>query len=123
MSDTCTITKPGAGPPVLDPTTLAYTDPTPVVVYSGICQFGLAAARGITNTLAAAAGEASWKLEDSEVKLPALASGDVRTGHIATCTSSADDAALVGRQFGVISAPTANQKTARRCRIREVVAD
>lgn len=122
MTDTCRITAPGTGDQgAINTTTFQYDSaPGDVTIYEGICQFDHpplpAAAQRVGG------GEAAWDLQESILKLPANESDGVRSGQTVECLTSDDDPDLEGRKFGVVAVPTASQKTARRCRIREVVS-
>ena len=116
MLDTCRITKPG-GTPTLDPTTLQYVDPAPVVVYEGKC-FLPRATPGVST---AAAGEASWQVGEYPLSLPVVGSENVAPGHTVTILTATHDASLVGLVFGITEPVRQSQATARRFRMKQVV--
>lgn len=108
MSSSCTITRPG-GEPVWDDATGTYTDPEPVVTYSGKCRIRPAATWGRE----ASAGEADVLLSAFRIQLPFTATG-VDTGQKVTVDSSPDPA-LVGRALIVRFVPDMGDHiTARR---------
>lgn len=117
MADTCRITKPGVGDPVLDPETLEYVDPAPVVVYEGKCRIPKRSASVTT----ANAGEAAWQIGEYPLDLPfADGSENVASGQMVNYLT-AEDPALVGQVFGIIEPDRQSQATARRFRMKQVV--
>lgn len=119
MTDTCQITIPGSGAGTIDPVTLARIPATPVTVYEGPCRLGRVQA---PTTSQAAAGEATWDTQDSVLHLPIEDSELVRPGATVTYLTSERNPALEGHVFGVIGVVDGTDLTARRCRVREVVA-
>lgn len=119
MLDTCRITVPGSGAPVLDPVTLTYTDPAPVDVYEGPCRLGRVDVPMVSQALG---GAAAWDTQDFVLHLPMADTESVAAGATVTYLTSDANPALEGRQFGVLGVLSATQTTARRCRVREVVA-
>lgn len=119
MTDTCRVTKPGAGAGNLDPDTGVRTNPIPVTVYQGPCRLGRV---DVPNVQAAAGGEATWETQDSVLHLPAIAAAGVRPDMTVEYLTAAHNPALVGKQFGVIGVVGSSQATAHRCLVREVVS-
>lgn len=121
MTDTCRITKPGAGAPTLDPVTLQYVDSAPTVVYEGICRIS-SRTGGITGgSTLASAGDAAWDVSEFPLSLPIKGSGDVAVGHTVTYLTSDFDPSLEGQVFGITAVPRQTLATARRFRMKQVV--
>lgn len=117
MRDTCRITKPGEGAPVLDPVTLEYVDPTATVVYEGPCYIP----KRTATVSDASAGGASWQVGEYPLELPIDGSENVAPGHTVTYLTSPDNPALVGQVFGITEPDLQSQATARRFRMKRVV--
>lgn len=120
MTDACRVTIPGPGTRVLDPVTLEYVDPPPVVVYEGPCRLGRVE---IPHVSQAVSGEATWDTQDAVLHLPFAATETVVAGATVTYLTSSMNPALVGKVFGVVGVVGGTQLTARRCLVREVVDD
>lgn len=121
MSDTCRVTKPGTPAGAINPTSLRRVDPAPATVYEGACRLGRIE---IPHVAQASAGEATWDVQDSVLHLPlSSATQAVAAGQTVEYLTSAANPALVGRKFGVLSVIAGTNMTARRCLVREVVAD
>lgn len=119
MTDTCRITKPGEGEPVFNSDTGQYEDPPPVTVYEGACRLRVTSDAG--NISDAAAGEATWTVQDPVLSLPVVGSEAVGRGMTVEYLTAAFDAALVGRRFGIVGPHHESQATARRLRVKEAV--
>lgn len=118
MTDTCRITRAGAGEPVFNETTGQYDDPAPVTVYEGKCRIPR---RDPATAQAATAGEATWKVGEFPLALPMKAAGgaDVAVGMTVTYLSSANDAGLAGHMFGITGVARQTDAIERRFRMKE----
>lgn len=110
MTDTCTITRP-SGTPVLDPDTGDYTGGGTTTVYSGPCRVKPRVSRGPGDQVEA--GERPVQVWPYVISLPIDVTG-VEVDDLVTVTTSALDAALVGRQLVVKNIEAGSQITARR---------
>lgn len=126
MTDTCRITKPGAGEPVYNPATGGYDDPAPVEVYGpsvephkGKCRIPRRAS-ALTST-SSTGGTASWAVGEYPLDLPVTGSEGVEPGQTVTYLTAKFDASLVDRVFGVTEPSRQSQATVRRFRMKEVV--
>lgn len=116
MTSTCTITRL-AGERVWNETTGTYTDPVPLVVYTGPCKVQDAVGRAAGD---AQAGERQAAITDQELHLPVDGSGGVRRDDTVRIDANPADPALVGRLFTVQAGHAATAKTARRLLIQAV---
>lgn len=122
MVDECRVTTPGTGTRgALNPTTGKYdAAPAAVTVYEGPCRLGRVEIPHMTQ---AAAGDATWDVQDSVLHLPLTDdTAAVAAGCSVEYLSSDANPALVGRKFGVLAVIGGTHLTARRCLVREVVA-
>lgn len=115
MVDTCTIERKG---PQSTNTTDGRVTTQLLPVYNGPCRFQQAAAPWAGP---ATVGQAGIGLSASEVQLPIIGSEGVTKDDIITCTSSINDADLVGRRWTVQGIHHATHKTTRRLPIQEVI--
>ena len=139
--DTCRITMPGEGEPVLDEATGKRTSPAPVVVYEGPCLLQIRADVN-SNVVEVTAGEREWAYQTSILSIPIFAPsasdlmpsqratypngalgdpGEVRIDMTATMLTSAEDPSLVGNVFHIKATLTKTRATARRLRVTETV--
>lgn len=119
LLDTCRITKPGEGEPTLDPTTLEYVDPAPVVVYEGACRIPKRTTGSSSST--SRGGDASWSVGEFPLNLPFDDdSAEVRPGYQVEYLTSADNPTLVGRIFGLTEVDMQSQATGLRCVMKAV---
>lgn len=114
MTDTCTVTRPGATEPVYDPGTDTYTYPGGTEVYSGKCRVKQAD----TIDQDRQAGEAVVGARRYVVSLPMSVTG-VRRGDSVTVDTSVLDGALPGVVLRVLGAAKGSQITARRLACEE----
>lgn len=122
MADTCKVTKPGTGSRgALNPTTGQYdAAPAAATVYEGPCRLGRVE---IPHMAQAASGDATWDVQDSVLHLPITDTDEVVAGCTVEYLTSDVNPALEGRRFGVLAVIGGTYLTARRCLVREVVAD
>jgi hypothetical protein len=122
MTDTCRVTAPGVGTRgALNPTTGKYSSaPAGVTVYEGACRLGRVE---IPHVSQAAGGEAVWDTADSVLHLPIEGTETVAAGCTVSYLTSSANPALEGRSFGVVGVVAGTYMTARRCLVREVIAD
>ena len=128
--DTCRITRPAAPEPgeerEIDPETLAYIDPDPVVVYEGKCRIPRTSTGSAHSAGTAAGGEQAFQVDEYPLALPVAGSGyveneDVTLGCTVTYLTSARDATLPGRVFGITGMNHQTDAVERRFRMKEVV--
>jgi hypothetical protein len=117
MTDTCRITTPGTGDPVLNQDTGQYTDPAPVTVYEGKCRLRAPAQ---VNAFTASGAGADWQVEQSVLSLPALAPA-VESGMTVTYLTAPLNPSLEGHVFGVVGPHRESQATAQRVIVKEIV--
>lgn len=110
MTDTCTITRAGAGGPVFDPEIGEYTDPNPTTVYTGACRVQL---RGTVGAQQAPHGGQVVDFHDVEVWIPIDAT-DIQIGDLVTITAAASDPTLPDQRYWVHGLHAKSQATARR---------
>jgi hypothetical protein len=115
MVDACTITRPGAGDPVFDPSTGGYTNPEPVTVHAGPCRVQVNAPDSTSEDF----GGRSVTTSPLRVSVPMSVTG-VRQQDLVTITAAALDPDLAGRTFRVEYAPAKTHMTARRLECEEV---
>lgn len=125
--DTCRITKPGVGKPVLDEATGVRVPPAPVVVYEGPCRLQIRADVN-SNVVEVTAGEKEWAYQTAilgiPISAPAGAVGDpgaVQIDHTVTYLTAAEDPDLVGRMFQIRAVMHKTHATSRRLRVTETV--
>lgn len=114
MTDTCTITRAGAGERTFNATTNSYTDPADTTVYTGACRVKPSALSGNTT---AQAGEREVSLWPYSVSIPFAETAEL--DDVVTVTASADPS-LVGRTLRVRSVARGTYLTARRLDCEEV---
>lgn len=123
MTDTCRITRPGEGEPVLNTGTGQYDDPAPITVYEGPCRIP---PRGTTSTATADAAGQSFAVGEYPFEIPVEHAGytageEVRPGQTVTYLTAKYDPALVGRVFGIVDPVLQSQATKRRFKIKTAV--
>jgi len=123
MVDTCRITRPGDGPRVPNPETLAYEGPAPVTVYEGKCRIPRRVAGSAQSS---DAGEATWQVGEYPLAIPLdgdgyVAGETVGVGQTVEYLTSTTDPDLVGRSYGITGVSHQTHATERRFRMKEVV--
>jgi hypothetical protein len=113
MVDACTIERETGS--TTDQASGVVT-PTYDTIYDGKCRFQQAS---IDATTAPDVGEAQVYLEQTILQLPATATG-VHAEGVVTCTASALDPDLPGRQWFTLGVSGKTHATARRIQLREV---
>ena len=117
MTDTCTISRAGAGDPTYDPATDSYTYPTADEIYVGKCRVKPAD----TVDLAEEAGETVVGARRYVVSVP-TSTTTVQRNDVLEVTASVLDSGLVGTKFRVLGALKGSQVTARRLACEETSA-
>lgn len=123
MTDTCRITRPGTGEPVLNPDTGQYDDSMPVTVYEGKCRIP-----AINGALTRNGGaDQSFEVGEFPLDLPLDGEGyttgeSVAPGQTVTYLSAPDNPMLVGMVFGLTAPLLSSQQTRARWRMKTTVA-
>lgn len=127
MTDTCRITKPGAGTGPFDEATGTYTPPDPIPVYEGPCLLQIRADVN-SNVVEVTAGEREIAYQTAILSIPITAPvgstgnpADVRIDMTAIYLTAENDPSLVGRQFRIKATLVKTRATARRLRVTETV--
>lgn len=128
LTDTCRITKPGAGDRVFDENTGQYTDPARATVYEGPCRIQVKADIN-SNVVETTAGEREWTYLTAHLQLPVDtptgATGDVSevdVDHVCEILSAPYSPSLVGSLFNIQGTYHKSQAVYLRFRVRENVA-
>jgi hypothetical protein len=129
MLDTCRITRPGDGEPVMNPDTGQYEDPAPVEVYGpatapyfGKCRIPVT--NGSSSFTRNGGADQSFGVGEFPLDVPALAEG-LEAGQTVTYVSAADNPALVTPSpmvFGLTEPLIASQSTKQRWKMKATVA-
>lgn len=126
MVDTCRITKPGEGEPVLNDD-LQYERPPAVLVYEGPCYLQIKADIN-SNVVEITAGEREWSYQTLTLHIPVITPADAvgnpadaRVDHTVEYLTAAEDPELVGRLFQIRALHHKTRATARRLRVTEGV--
>jgi len=119
MTSECRITRRAPGKGALDPVTLEYATPAPVVVYEGRCK--VQDTRPQVND--AASGDRLFATASNELHLPvgAVGSAGVRRDDDVVITVNVSDPGLVGARYVVRGPHRGTAKSARRLPVEEVV--
>jgi hypothetical protein len=126
MTDTCRITRPGDGEPVMNPDTGQYEDPSPVEVYGpatapyfGKCRIPVT--NGSSSFTRNGGADQSFGVGEYPLDVPALTDG-IEAGQTVTYLTAPDNPALVGMVFGLTEPLLASQSTKQRWKMKATVA-
>lgn len=128
MVDTCMVSRPGEGIPSWNEDTGQYETPERVPVYVGPCRLQVRADIN-SNLVETTAGDRESTYLTATLILPITvppegfgSSADIRPDDVATYLTAQDDPTMVDREFNVQGLHHKSQATARRFRVREVIA-
>lgn len=119
MVDTCTITRAGVGKGEFNSETGQYDLPARIEIYSGKCRLQVTSI--IAGSSKSDAGERQTIVQAAEIQLPVAGTESVSIDDVAEMTSTAFDAAHVGRKLTVAALHAKTHATSRRLRVQEVI--
>ena len=125
--DTCRITEPGPGVPVLNEETGERIPPPAVIVYEGPCRLQIRADVN-SNVVEVTAGEKEWAYQTATLGIPVIAPlgaigdpGKVQIDNTVTYLTCVEDPSMAGRLFQIRAIMHKTHATSRRLRVTETV--
>lgn len=115
LRSTCVITRPAAGPAVVDPVTHVAVQPPPVTVWSGPCSLA-----PMSSTATAERAGRQLEGRDGRLSVPVAGTDTVLRGDTVTVTGHVgpdDDPALIGIPWTVDESATRTRMVLRRLRV------